>query len=194
MMEDDLSLKAEGIHKCYFAEFKRLDKLFVENSTLPLAAGELIGDIFRYCVNINDNLLGHRGIEISNIDSTTSRIDTDVVMQESVLPGVSETLGISSLVDLILTRTEKQMDTSKPIATKIMQEFQDFDNDRFNVSKYLFDIVQNSKLRFMTCKEVFLLDLTSQIHLVLPIGPLDLSTAILHFLYQKLLRNYKRFC
>ena len=45
-----------------------------------------------------------------NIDSTTSRIDTDVVMQESLLPGVSETLGSSSLVDLIFTRAENQMD------------------------------------------------------------------------------------
>ena len=54
----------EGIHKCYFAEFKRLDKFFVENSTLPLADGELIIDIFKYCVNINNNLLGRRDIEI----------------------------------------------------------------------------------------------------------------------------------
>ena len=71
-------------------------------------------------------------------------------MQESLLPGVSETLGNSSLVDLILTRTEKQMDTWKPIATKIMQEFQDFDNEGFDVTKCLFNVVQNSKLRFMT--------------------------------------------
>ena len=49
-------------------------------------------------------------------------------MQESLLPGVSETLGNFSLVDLILTRTEMQMDTWKPVVTKIMQEFQDFDN------------------------------------------------------------------
>ena len=117
----------EGIHKCYFAEFKRLDKFFVENSTLPLADGELIVDIFKYCININDNLLGHRGIEISNIDSTTSRIDTDIVMQESLLPGVSETLGNSSLVDLILTRIEIQMDTWRPNATKLTEnEYTEF--------------------------------------------------------------------
>ena len=82
----------EGLHKCYFAEFKRLDKFFIENSTLLVADGELIIDIFKYCVNINSNLLGHRNIEFSNDDLTTSRIHTDVVMQESSLPRVSETL------------------------------------------------------------------------------------------------------
>ena len=80
-----------------------------------------------------------RNIGISNIDSTTSRIDTDVVMQESLLPRVSETW--------------------KPDGTKIMQEFQGFDNEDFHVTKCLFDDVQNSKLRFMTCREVFLLEL-----------------------------------
>ena len=100
-----------------------------------------------------------RNIGISNIDSTTSRIDTDVVMQESLLPRVSETLGSSSLVDLIFTRAENQMDTWKPDGTKIMQEFQGFDNEDFDVTKCLFDDVQNSKLRFMTCREVFLFGL-----------------------------------
>ena len=79
-----------------------------------------------------------RNIDVSNIDSTTSRIDTDVVMQESLLPRVSETLGSSSLVDLIFTRAENQMDTWKPDGTKIMQEFQGFDNEDFDVTKCLF--------------------------------------------------------
>ena len=109
-----------------------------------------------------------RNIDVSNIDSTTSRIDTDVVMQESLLPKVSETLGSSSLVNLILTRAENQMDTWKPDGTKIMQEFQGFDNEDFDVTKCLFDDVQNSKLRFMTCREEFLFGL--EINLVLPIG------------------------
>ena len=86
-------------------------------------------------------------------------IDTDVVIQESLLPGVSETLGSSSLVDLILSRAENQMDTWKPDATKIMQEFQDFDNEGFDVTKCFFDVVQNSKLRLMTRREVFLFGL-----------------------------------
>ena len=109
-----------------------------------------------------------RKIDTSNIDSTTSRIDTDVVMQESLLPKVSETLGSSSLVNRILTRAENQMDTWKPDGTKIMQEFQGFDNEDFDVTKCLFDDVQNSKLRFMTCREEFLFGL--EINLVLPIG------------------------
>ena len=79
-----------------------------------------------------------RNIDTSNIVSTTSRIDTDVVMQESLLPKVSETLGSSSLVNRILTRAENQMDTRKPDGTKIMQEFQSFDNEDFDVTKCLF--------------------------------------------------------
>ena len=58
----------DRIHKCYFAEFKRQD---------------------RYWVNIKDNLLGHRGIEISKIDWMTFCIVMDVVMQESLLARVS---------------------------------------------------------------------------------------------------------
>ena len=36
-----------GIQKWYFSEFKRLDKFFVENSTLPVADSELVMDIFQ---------------------------------------------------------------------------------------------------------------------------------------------------
>ena len=79
-----------------------------------------------------------RNIDTSNIDSTTSRIDTDVVMQESLLSKVSETLGSSSLVNIILTRAENQMDTWKPDGTKTMQEFQGFNNEDFGVTKCLF--------------------------------------------------------
>ena len=79
-----------------------------------------------------------RNIDVSNIDSMTSRIDTYVVMHESLFPKVSETLGSSSLVNRILTRAENQMDTWKPDGTKIMQEFQGFDNEDFDVTKCLF--------------------------------------------------------
>ena len=58
-------------------------------------------------------------------------------MQESLLPRVSETLGNSSLVDLILTRAENQTD-GKQTQQKIMQEFQDLDNEGFDVTKCLF--------------------------------------------------------
>ena len=53
----------------------------------------------------------------------TALADTYVVMQESVLPRVSETPGRSSFMNLILSRAETQMDNWKPTATKIMQEF-----------------------------------------------------------------------
>ena len=69
--------------KCYFAEYKRLDKFFVENSTLAVADSELIIDIFKRCVNINKNRLERRDITILNTDLTTARIDADVVVQES---------------------------------------------------------------------------------------------------------------
>ena len=100
-----------------------MDKFFIENSTLLVADGELIIDIFKYCVNINSNLLGRRDIDISNDDLTTSRIDTDVVMQESSLPRVSETLESSFLVNLILSKAETQMDNWKPVATKSCKNF-----------------------------------------------------------------------
>ena len=91
----------EGIANCYFAEFKRLDKFFVENSTLPMVESETIVDIFKYWVNINANLHKQRDIEFHAIDATTSRIDTDVDMQEALHPRVSDQLGSSSLADLI---------------------------------------------------------------------------------------------
>ena len=83
----------------------------------------------------------------------------DVVMQESLHPRVSDQLGSSSLAGLILSPAEIQMNNWKPDTTNIMQQFQDFDNEGFDVSKILFDIVQNSKLRFSQCKEVFLFGL-----------------------------------
>ena len=55
------------LHKCYFAEYKRLDKFFVENSTLQVADSELIIDKFWFCVNFNENLLGQRDIEIQQV-------------------------------------------------------------------------------------------------------------------------------
>ena len=149
----------EGLYSCYTSEFKRLDKFFVENSTLPLADSEAIIDIFKHCVNINENLRGQRNIEITTTDANVHRSDTDVVMQETVLPSVTGQIGSSSLTDLPVTLAENQMDTWKPVASTIMQQFQDYDNDGFDMSRCLFDVVQNSKLRFMTCPEVFLFGL-----------------------------------
>ena len=58
-------------------------------------------------------------------------------MQESLLPRVSDQLGSTSLADLILSPAEIQMNNWKPDVTNIMQQFQDFDNEGFNVSKIL---------------------------------------------------------
>ena len=149
----------EGLYKCYSAEFNRLDKFFVEHSTLPVAEAEVIIDIFKYFVNINSNLLNERDIDLHTNDVTTNRFDTDVVMEETLVPRVTGQLGSISLTDLILSPAETQMDTWKPDANKIMQQFRDFDNEGFDVSKCLFDVLQNSKLRYMSCKEVFLFGL-----------------------------------
>ena len=56
---------------------------FVENSTLPVADSEIIVDIFKYCVNINANLLKERDIEIGPIVAATNHVVTDIVMQET---------------------------------------------------------------------------------------------------------------
>ena len=73
-------------------------------------------------------------------------------MEETLVPRVTGQLGSISLTDLILSPAETQMDTWKPDANKIMQQFRDFDNEGFDVSKCLFDVLQNSKLRYMSCK------------------------------------------
>ena len=149
----------EGLYSSYYVEFKRLDKFYIENSTLPLADSEAIIDIFKYCVNINENLLGKRNIELTTSDANVHHEDTDVVMQDSGLPRVTGQIGSSSLTDLIPSRAENQMDNWKPGASKIMQQFQDYDNEGLDMTKCLYNIVQNSKLCFISCPEVFLFGL-----------------------------------
>ena len=56
-----------------FQDFKRLDKIFVENSTFPMADSEII-------VDISKNFLKERDIEINPTVDTTNRVDADVVM------------------------------------------------------------------------------------------------------------------
>ena len=67
----------EGIAKCYYAEFKRLDKFFVENSTLPwLTVKRLL--IFSNIVSTLARIFyNKRGINMIETDATTSRQDTD---------------------------------------------------------------------------------------------------------------------
>ena len=62
-------------------------------------------------------------------------------MQETVLPSVTGQKGISSLTDLPVSLAENQMDTWKPGASTIMQQFQDYDNKGFDKSKCLFNTV-----------------------------------------------------
>ena len=69
----------------------------------------------------------------------------DIVMHESLLPRA-----------LFLSPAKIQMSTWKPDITWFVQQLQDFDNEGFNVSKILFNIVQDSKLNFSQYKEVFL--------------------------------------
>ena len=75
--------------------------IHTEYSTLLLAECEVIIDIFNYCVNIN--LLGRRDIEIGTNASTSSRNDTNVVMEETLVLRVMGHLGSISLTDLILS-------------------------------------------------------------------------------------------
>ena len=88
---------------------QKTGQVFVENSTLPMADSEIIVATFKYCVNINENLLKQRDIDILPIAATTNRDDTDVVMQEILPARVSDQLGSTSLGDLILSPTEIQM-------------------------------------------------------------------------------------
>ena len=85
----------EGISKCYYAEYIRLDKFFMENSTLPMADSEIIVDIFKFCINAYVNLHEFRNIEFPHANSTTDRLDTDIVMEESHMPRVSYLIATS---------------------------------------------------------------------------------------------------
>ena len=67
-------------------------------------------------------------------------------MEETVVPRALSAQESTSLVDLILSPAEVQMNTWKPIAQNIMQQFADFDNEGYNIKTCLYDIVQNSKM------------------------------------------------
>ena len=106
-----------------------------------------------YYININDNLLGQRNIEIGTDAIDTSRGDTDVIMEETLVPIVTDRIGSTSLNDLILSIAENQMTCWKPDIKGIMQQFQEYDNEGYNISRCLFDVEHNSKLHFMTRSE-----------------------------------------
>ena len=78
-------------------------------------------------------------------------------LDNNEVPGVSETLRSSSLVHLILSKGEIQMSNWKHNATKIMQEFQDDNNEGIDFSKCLFNIVLKSKCNFHDLQNNFLM-------------------------------------
>ena len=106
-----------------------------------------------YGININDNLLGQRNIEIGTDALDTSRGDTDVIMEETLVPIVTDRIGSTSLNDLVLSIAENQIPSWSPDIKGTMQQFQEYENEGYNISRCLFDVEQNSKLRFMTCSE-----------------------------------------
>ena len=69
-------------------------------------------------ININDNLLGQRNIEIGTDAIDTSRGDTDVIIEETLVPIVTDRIGSTSLNDLILSIAENQMTSWKPDTLK----------------------------------------------------------------------------
>ena len=71
------------------------------------------------------------------------------------MPIVTDRIGSTSINDLILSIAENQMTSWKLDIKGIMQQFQEYDNEGYNISRCLFDVVQNSKLCFITCSEVF---------------------------------------
>ena len=80
---------------------------------LPLAENDVIIGIFKYCVNINENLLGLRDIEIGTSATATSFGGMDVVMEETLVPRVTGHVGSTSLTDLILSsqNSNEQLET-----------------------------------------------------------------------------------
>ena len=148
-----------GLHKTLYDIFQKLNNFFMEHSTLPIDEYENIIDVFRHCVNKNDNLLGQRQIEYQNPDTTENLPDTDVVMDDSLVQRALSLQGSTSLVDLILSPAEIQMDNWKPNVQSVMHQFQEVDNEGYDINNVFFDVVQNSKLRFNQNKQVFLFGL-----------------------------------
>ena len=93
----------EGLQKYFYDLFQRLDKYFVQHSSLLVEDYESIIDVFRFCVDKNENLKKCRNIEHSKPDDNTNRLDMDIVMEDTVWPRALSAQGSTSLVDLILS-------------------------------------------------------------------------------------------
>ena len=105
----------------------------MEHATLLIEDYENIIGIFRYCVNKNENLLRSRNIEQSKPDDSSDSRYMDVVMEETIVPRALSAQESTSLNDLILSPAEIQMNTRKPIAQNIIQQFADFDNEGYDI-------------------------------------------------------------
>ena len=80
----------------------------------------------------------------------------DVVMADTTVPGALSAQESSSLIDLTLSYTETLMNNWKPVVQTIMQQFEEFDNEGYDIRLFLYDIVQNSKARYYQCKETLI--------------------------------------
>ena len=149
----------EGLHKITYEGFLRLDKYYLEHASLLIEDYETVIDSFIYCVNRNDKLLKARNLERNNPDDNTNRTDMDVVMDETSVPRATNTQESNALSDIPLSDTELLMDCWKPILQTLMQQFLEFDNEGYDIKSVLYDIVQNSKMRYISCKKIFLFGL-----------------------------------
>ena len=80
-------------------------------------------------------------------------------MADTTVPGALSAQESFSLIDLTLSYTETLMNNWKPVVQTIMQQFEEFDNEGYDIRLVLYDIVQNSKARYYQCKEIHLFGL-----------------------------------
>ena len=78
-----------------------------------MADSEIIVDMYKYCVNINANLLKQRDIEILPNTATTTREDTGVVMQKTLPARVSDQLGSTSAMQEVFLFGPKYTDSPR---------------------------------------------------------------------------------
>ena len=87
----------EGLHRYVYDVFQKLDKYFAQHSSLLIEDYESIIDVFRFCVDKNENLKKSRNIEQSKPDDNTDRLDMDIVMEDTVLPRALSPQGSTEL-------------------------------------------------------------------------------------------------
>ena len=128
-----LDITESGLHKTTHDVFLQLDNYYLDHATLLIESYENIIDIFIYCVNRHDNLQETRKLEQSNPDDNTNQTVMDVVMDDTTVPGALSAQGSSSLFDLTLSYMEVLMNSWKPVTQTIMQQFDEFDNEGYDI-------------------------------------------------------------